>query len=57
MNSQETIFFIFFFVKQEPLEEEDEEEPLPAGWAMGIAPNGRPFFIDHNDHKTTWVGT
>ncbi|XP_070202594.1 E3 ubiquitin-protein ligase NEDD4-like isoform X3 [Littorina saxatilis] len=33
---------------------EEEEEPLPAGWAMGHAPNGRPFFIDHNDHRTTW---
>ena len=21
---------------------------------MRVAPNGRPFFIDHNNHKTTW---
>ncbi|KAK7496832.1 hypothetical protein BaRGS_00011812 [Batillaria attramentaria] len=33
---------------------EEEEEPLPAGWAMGFAPNGRPFFIDHNERRTTW---
>ncbi|PVD19538.1 hypothetical protein C0Q70_20027 [Pomacea canaliculata] len=39
-------------VRQEIVEEEDE--PLPAGWAMGFAPNGRPFFIDHNDRRTTW---
>ncbi|KAL8615914.1 hypothetical protein ACOMHN_034590 [Nucella lapillus] len=32
----------------------EEEEPLPAGWAMGSAPNGRHFFIDHNDRRTTW---
>ena len=24
------------------------------GWEMRVAPNGRPFFIDHNNHKTTW---
>lgn len=30
------------------------EEPLPAGWAMSIAPNERPFFIDHNTRTTTW---
>lgn len=33
---------------------EEEEEPLPAGWAMGTAPNGRNFFIDHNERRTTW---
>ncbi|XP_048258981.1 E3 ubiquitin-protein ligase NEDD4-like isoform X2 [Haliotis rufescens] len=31
-----------------------DEEPLPAGWAMGMAPNGRKFFIDHNTQITTW---
>ncbi|BFZ02488.1 hypothetical protein BsWGS_05528 [Bradybaena similaris] len=31
-----------------------EEEPLPAGWAIGIAPNGRTFYIDHNTRKTSW---
>lgn len=31
-----------------------DEEPLPAGWATGVAPNGRVFFIDHNTAKTTW---
>uniref|UniRef100_A0A667GTP9 E3 ubiquitin-protein ligase n=1 Tax=Lynx canadensis TaxID=61383 RepID=A0A667GTP9_LYNCA len=24
------------------------------GWEMRIAPNGRPFFIDHNTKTTTW---
>nr|XP_019610862.1 PREDICTED: E3 ubiquitin-protein ligase NEDD4-like isoform X4 [Rhinolophus sinicus] len=27
---------------------------LPPGWEMRIAPNGRPFFIDHNSKTTTW---
>ncbi|KAG7498163.1 E3 ubiquitin-protein ligase NEDD4-like isoform X6 [Solea senegalensis] len=27
---------------------------LPPGWEMRIAPNGRPFFIDHNSRVTTW---
>lgn len=28
---------------------------LPTGWSMQIAPNGRVFFIDHNERKTSWV--
>ena len=28
---------------------------LPEGWTMQPAPNGRVFFINHNDKKTTWV--
>jgi hypothetical protein len=31
------------------------EAPLPLGWAMSRAANGRPFFIDHNSKTTTWV--
>ncbi|XP_056586457.1 E3 ubiquitin-protein ligase NEDD4-like isoform X6 [Triplophysa dalaica] len=27
---------------------------LPPGWEMRMAPNGRPFFIDHNSRNTTW---
>ncbi|CAB1426503.1 unnamed protein product [Pleuronectes platessa] len=27
---------------------------LPPGWEMRIAPNARPFFIDHNSRVTTW---
>ncbi|XP_059397962.1 E3 ubiquitin-protein ligase NEDD4-like [Carassius carassius] len=27
---------------------------LPPGWEMRSAPNGRPFFIDHNSRTTTW---
>ncbi|GLD58434.1 E3 ubiquitin-protein ligase NEDD4 isoform X1 [Lates japonicus] len=27
---------------------------LPAGWEVRSAPNGRPFFIDHNTKTTTW---
>ncbi|XP_028258388.1 E3 ubiquitin-protein ligase NEDD4-like isoform X2 [Parambassis ranga] len=27
---------------------------LPAGWEVRSAPNGRPFFIDHNTKRTTW---
>ncbi|XP_031561093.1 E3 ubiquitin-protein ligase NEDD4-like isoform X1 [Actinia tenebrosa] len=29
-------------------------EPLPPGWAMQRAPNGRMFFIDHNTQTTSW---
>lgn len=28
---------------------------LPTGWSMQVAPNGRVFFIDHNERKTSWV--
>jgi len=30
-------------------------EGLPDGWTMQVAPNGRVFFINHTDKKTTWV--
>ncbi|KAK2854067.1 hypothetical protein Q5P01_006728 [Channa striata] len=32
----------------------DESGGLPAGWEVRSAPNGRPFFIDHNTKTTTW---
>ncbi|XP_057304153.1 E3 ubiquitin-protein ligase NEDD4-like isoform X3 [Hydractinia symbiolongicarpus] len=31
------------------------EMPLPPGWAMQLAQNGRVFFIDHNSRSTVWV--
>ncbi|XP_037904254.1 E3 ubiquitin-protein ligase Nedd-4 isoform X4 [Hermetia illucens] len=31
------------------------EVGLPPGWSMQVAPNGRTFFIDHNERKTSWV--
>uniref|UniRef100_A0A1A7YYH0 E3 ubiquitin-protein ligase n=2 Tax=Iconisemion striatum TaxID=60296 RepID=A0A1A7YYH0_9TELE len=31
-----------------------ESGSLPVGWEVRSAPNGRPFFIDHNTKKTTW---
>lgn len=34
-----------------------ESGSLPAGWEVRSAPNGRPFFIDHNTKSTTWVRT
>lgn len=33
----------------------NNEENLPPGWSMQVAPNGRTFFIDHTNRKTTWV--
>jgi E3 ubiquitin-protein ligase NEDD4 len=30
-------------------------EGLPTGWTLQLAPNGRVFFIDHNERSTTWV--
>lgn len=34
---------------------EMEQGILPKGWEVRHAPNGRPFFIDHNTKTTTWV--
>nr|CAD7569856.1 unnamed protein product [Timema californicum] len=28
---------------------------LPQGWSMQVAPNGRMFFINHNERTTSWV--
>jgi len=30
-------------------------EGLPSGWSLQVAPNGRVFFINHGDKRTTWV--
>lgn len=30
-------------------------EGLPEGWTMQVAPNGRVFYINHTEKKTTWV--
>ncbi|KAI5752762.1 hypothetical protein M8J77_020098 [Diaphorina citri] len=32
-----------------------DSEGLPTGWSIQAAPNGRVFFIDHNQKSTTWV--
>lgn len=31
------------------------KDGLPPGWTSQVAPNGRVFFIDHNERATTWV--
>uniref|UniRef100_A0A1Y1KXM1 E3 ubiquitin-protein ligase n=2 Tax=Photinus pyralis TaxID=7054 RepID=A0A1Y1KXM1_PHOPY len=31
------------------------QEGLPSGWSMQLAPNGRWFFIDHNERTTSWI--
>uniref|UniRef100_A0A7M4EZB2 E3 ubiquitin-protein ligase n=1 Tax=Crocodylus porosus TaxID=8502 RepID=A0A7M4EZB2_CROPO len=33
---------------------ETDQGLLPKGWEVRHAPNGRPFFIDHNTKTTTW---
>nr|XP_020837021.1 E3 ubiquitin-protein ligase NEDD4 isoform X2 [Phascolarctos cinereus] len=33
---------------------EFQQRFLPKGWEVRHAPNGRPFFIDHNTKTTTW---
>nr|XP_054369509.1 E3 ubiquitin-protein ligase NEDD4 isoform X2 [Mirounga angustirostris] len=33
---------------------ETEQGFLPKGWEVRHAPNGRPFFVDHNTKTTTW---
>ncbi|XP_063268525.1 E3 ubiquitin-protein ligase NEDD4 isoform X1 [Prinia subflava] len=41
---------------QQPSQQQPEMEQgvLPKGWEVRHAPNGRPFFIDHNTKTTTW---
>ncbi|VDM40818.1 unnamed protein product [Toxocara canis] len=34
---------------------DDGGGPLPTGWDMQVAPNGRKFFIDHINKTTTWT--
>lgn len=31
------------------------QRPLPHGWEMQIAPDGRPYFLDHTRKITTWI--
>lgn len=31
------------------------EIPLPQGWELGRDYDGKVYFIDHNNKKTTWV--
>ena len=33
----------------------DEDYALPAGWDVGRDFDGKIYFIDHNNKKTTWV--
>uniref|UniRef100_A0A5F9DNE1 E3 ubiquitin-protein ligase NEDD4 n=1 Tax=Oryctolagus cuniculus TaxID=9986 RepID=A0A5F9DNE1_RABIT len=40
--------------QQVPQLAEVEQGFLPKGWEVRHAPNGRPFFIDHNTKTTTW---
>ena len=35
----------------------ESDDPIPPGWAMSVAPNGRIFYINHNTKQTTWVST
>ena len=39
------------------LRSSDELGPLPPGWQVSTADNGRVFFIDHTKKRTTWVGS
>ena len=31
------------------------EKPLPLGWEIAIAPNGKKYYLDHNSRTTTWT--
>lgn len=33
----------------------DEFGPLPAGWERRFDAGGRPFYVDHNNHATSWT--
>lgn len=37
------------------IDPDDGRGPLPQGWDMRVAPNGRTFFIDHIHKRTTWI--
>ena len=30
-------------------------KPLPAGWEESRTNDGKPYFIDHNSKKTSWI--
>lgn len=34
---------------------ESNDLPLPAGWEEACDYDGKPFFIDHNTKRTTWI--
>lgn len=36
------------------LQSPQDRQPLPAGWEIKYAPNGKPYFVDHNTRRTTW---
>lgn len=54
---------IFFYTASQKFQAESprptlpvsNDEGLPPGWGMQVAPNGRVFFINHNERATTWV--
>ncbi|ORY75381.1 hypothetical protein BCR35DRAFT_293021 [Leucosporidium creatinivorum] len=31
-----------------------DRRPLPEGWELKFAPNGKAYFVDHNNRRTTW---
>ena len=43
-----------FFTKNMPRRRYGEI-PLPNGWEIGHAEDGKLYFIDHNTEKTTWI--
>ncbi|BGO89339.1 hypothetical protein NBRC10512_001746 [Rhodotorula toruloides] len=37
-----------------PTSQADPLGPLPEGWEARTAPNGKTYFVDHRERKTTW---
>uniref|UniRef100_A0ABM0MDE0 E3 ubiquitin-protein ligase Itchy-like n=1 Tax=Saccoglossus kowalevskii TaxID=10224 RepID=A0ABM0MDE0_SACKO len=37
-----------------PITVDVNNQQLPAAWEMRIDPHGRPYYVDHNTHTTTW---
>ncbi|BGP68118.1 hypothetical protein NBRC10513v2_001445 [Rhodotorula toruloides] len=37
-----------------PVSQVDPLGPLPEGWEARTAPNGKTYFVDHRERKTTW---
>uniref|UniRef100_A0A915Q3I1 E3 ubiquitin-protein ligase n=1 Tax=Setaria digitata TaxID=48799 RepID=A0A915Q3I1_9BILA len=43
------------FESGDRIDPNDGRGPLPQGWDIQVAPNGRTFFIDHIHKTTTWI--
>lgn len=38
----------------QPQQFDTPEEPLPPGWEKSVTEDGMTYYVNHNDHTTTW---